>query len=127
MKIAHVAVWVKNIESVRRFYETYFEAQAGERYENKTRGFSSYFLTFPGSEVRVELMQQTDVTDKAENVSLGWAHLAISVGTEGAVNRLTKTIEEAGHTVVGQPRWTGDGYYESIVADPEGNWIEITI
>ena len=24
MKIAHVAVWVKNIEGVRKFYETYF-------------------------------------------------------------------------------------------------------
>ena len=40
---------------------------------------------------------------------------------------LTKAISDDGHTVIGQPRWTGDGYYESVVADPEGNWIEITI
>jgi lactoylglutathione lyase len=24
------------------------------------------------------------------------------------------------------PRWTGDGYYESVVLDPEGNRVELT-
>jgi len=27
--------------------------------------------------------------------------------------------------VLGEPRVTGDGYYEAIIADPEGNPIEI--
>ena len=127
MKIAHLAVWVKDIEQMRQFYETYFAAQAGDRYENTTRGFVSYFLTFPGSEVRLELMQQPTVTHKPDETPLGWAHLAISVGDETAVNTLTAKLEEAGYAVIGQPRWTGDGYYESVVADPEDNWIEITI
>lgn len=127
MKIVHVAIWVKDIESMRKFYETYFGAQAGDRYENTNRGFTSYFLTFPGGEGRVELMQQPTVTYKPEEVPLGWAHLAISVGNEKAVNSLTTTIAEDGYVVIGEPRWTGDGYYESVIADPEGNLIEITI
>lgn len=127
MKIAHVALWVKDIEHMRQFYKTYFRAQSGERYENANRGFASYFLTFSESEVRLELMQQPTITYQPEEIPLGWAHLAISVGSEEAVNALTKTILDDGHTVIGQPRWTGDGYYESVVADPEGNWIEITI
>ena len=127
MKISHVALWSKDIERMRQFYETYFNAQAGERYENTNRGFASYFLTFPGAETKLELMQQPTITYQPEETPLGWAHLAISVGSEKEVNNLTTVIAEEGHTIVGQPRWTGDGYYESVIADPEGNWIEITI
>lgn len=25
-----------------------------------------------------------------------------------------------------RPRWTGDGFYEAIISDPDGNMIEIT-
>ncbi|SIN83595.1 lactoylglutathione lyase [Carnobacterium alterfunditum] len=127
MKISHVALWSKDIERMRQFYETYFNAQAGERYENTNRGFASYFLTFPGAETKLELMQQPTITDQPEETPLGWAHLAISVGSEKEVNNLTTVIAGEGHTIVGQSRWTGDGYYESVVADPEGNLIEITI
>jgi lactoylglutathione lyase len=28
--------------------------------------------------------------------------------------------------LLGEPRRTGDGYYESVILDPEGNRIEIT-
>ena len=36
-------------------------------------------------------------------------------------------LREAGYPVLNGPRTTGDGYYESVVSDPEGNQIEITI
>jgi lactoylglutathione lyase len=32
-----------------------------------------------------------------------------------------------GYKVIGEPRTTGDGYYESVIPDPENNIIEITI
>jgi lactoylglutathione lyase len=31
-----------------------------------------------------------------------------------------------GYKIVGEPRTTGDGFYESVIADGEGNWVEIT-
>ena len=127
MKIGHIAVWSTDIERLRQFYETFFAAKAGERYENVTRGFASYFLSFPDSAVRIELMQQPTVTQKLAETPLGWAHLAISGGDEATVNALTAEIAEAGYAVIGEPRWTGDGYYESVISDPEGNWIETTI
>jgi lactoylglutathione lyase len=43
------------------------------------------------------------------------------------VDRLTQQMSSEGVPVVSQPRTTGDGYYESVVLDPEGNRIEITI
>ena len=42
------------------------------------------------------------------------------------MDRLTENLRNAGHTIVGEPRTTGDGYYESVVLDPEENRIEIT-
>jgi lactoylglutathione lyase len=42
------------------------------------------------------------------------------------VDALTREIAAAGHPVLDGPRRTGDGYYESVVVDPDGNRIEIT-
>lgn len=58
---------------------------------------------------------------------LGFTHLSFSVGSKEEVDRLTQQMFSDGIAIVGQPRTTGDGYYESIVLDPEGNRIEITI
>jgi len=57
----------------------------------------------------------------------GPGHLAFTVGDEAAVDALTARLEAAGVRVTGRPRRTGDGYYESVVLDPEGNRIELTV
>ena len=128
MKIEHVAIWVKDLEGIRTFYERYFEAIAGEKYHNPKKNFTSYFLSFTSGS-RLELMQQPDIISKfeKENEFLGLTHLAISVGSKDKVNELTAQIKKDGYTIIGEPRTTGDGYYESVVLDPEGNRIEITI
>jgi lactoylglutathione lyase len=54
------------------------------------------------------------------------AHLAISLGSREAVDRLVKEMETGGVRIVSQPRLTGDGYYEALIADTEGNLLEIT-
>lgn len=55
----------------------------------------------------------------------GLIHLAFEVGTRDDVDRLTKEIAAEGCDVLGQPRMTGDGYYESVVLDPSGNRVEL--
>ncbi len=58
---------------------------------------------------------------------LGFTHLSFSVGSKEEVDHLTKQMSSEGVPVIDQPRTTGDGYYESVVLDPEGNRIEITV
>ena len=53
-------------------------------------------------------------------------HIAISAGSRENVDKLTEEIRSRGFRVHGEPRTTGDGYYESVVLDPEGNLVEIT-
>jgi lactoylglutathione lyase len=56
---------------------------------------------------------------------LGLTHLAITVGSERTVDELTMRLRSDGIAIVDGPRRTGDGYYESVVIDPDGNRIEI--
>jgi lactoylglutathione lyase len=49
----------------------------------------------------------------------------IKVGSKTEVDRLTETIGNDGFHVAGEPRTTGDGYYESVILDPDGNRVEI--
>lgn len=61
------------------------------------------------------------------NHSLGYHHIAFSVGSKQAVENKTWQLVDAGYELLNGPRTTGDGYYESVIADIEGNHIEITI
>jgi lactoylglutathione lyase len=126
-RIDHVGLWAVDLEAVRAFYETYFGCRAGPKYTNPAKGFESYFLTFPNGGARLELMCTPARFERPSGASMvGYAHLAIAVGSEEAVNALARRLQTDGYEVVDGPRWTGDGYYECVVLDPEGNRVEIT-
>jgi lactoylglutathione lyase len=129
MKIEHIALWAKDIEVLKTFYEKYFNAKSNNKYSNPCNKFSSYFLSF-ASGARLEIMQMPAISEaknKQNDQFLGYAHLAISVGSEDKVNGLTSELLDHGYKVLDGPRRTGDGYYESVVLDPESNRIEITL
>ena len=129
MKIEHIAIWTKNIDNLKFFYEKYFNARSNRKYINPEKNFSSYFLSFD-SGTRLEIMQMPSVPDSKNNPYdqfLGYIHLAFSVGSEEKVNALTSKLGNDGFKIIDNPRRTGDGYYESVVLDPENNRIEITV
>jgi len=126
MKIEHVAIWVDDLETLREFYMGYFDLSCGNKYVNPKKNFSSYFLSFGKDKTRIELMHIPDMGAPASRGDLkGLAHFAFSVGGKEDVDRLTEKLRKAGYTIASEPRTTGDGYYESAVLDPEGNYIEI--
>lgn len=129
MYIEHLAIWCKDLEGMKEFYTRYFNARPNTPYHNPRNRFTSYFLSFEKGP-RLELMQMPGIPDNLNDVLAqfsGLIHFAISVGSEEAVNTITDQLRKDGIRVVGEPRTTGDGYYESAVLDPEGNRIEITI
>jgi lactoylglutathione lyase len=126
--IEHAAIWTPDLARARLFYERYFNKRVGDKYMNKGKQFASYFLRF-GSGARLELMHKpasSEALSANGTEQRGYAHLAFSVGSERAVNRLTKQLRQDGCEVASEPRRTGDGYYESVVLDPDGNRVEIT-
>lgn len=126
MRIEHIALWAEDIELLKDFYIRYFGAVAGDRYHNPVKDFTSYFLTFTEGGSRLEIMNSPELVRKTmDGKSLGYAHIAISVKADNEVDCLTEEMRNEGVTILGEPRRTGDGYYESIIEDPEGNIIEI--
>ena len=125
MNIDHVALYVNNLEVEKNFFVKYFNAKASEKYTNFRNDFSSYFLDFDNGS-RVEIMHRQSMIDpKKAKYRSGYHHVAISVGNRKAVDELTQIMEDDGIYIVAAPRMTGDGYYASIVADPEDNEIEL--
>jgi len=128
-RIEHIALWTEDIDRLATFYKEYFGASIGPKYANPSKGFESRFLTFQDG-ARLELMQ-TSVPRLMERDSavqrMGLTHLAFSLGSENRVDELTATLREAGFGVKDGPRRTGDGYYESVVIDPDGNRLELTV
>ena len=128
MKLDHVAIWTADLERMRSFYAKYFDARSSPKYENQRKRFTSYFLTFPGGG-RLELMHRPDVEGLPQSGGsrelIGYAHLGVELGSRTAVDALTQRLHGDGFPVLDGPRRTGDGYYESMVADPEGNRVVI--
>ena len=124
--ITHLAVYVSDIEKVKTFYVKYFGGMCNEKYVN-SKGFESYFITFETG-ARLEIMTHKDliIRDVLDKVN-GWNHIALSVGSEENVQKVTETIINDGYKLYSPLRKTGDGYYESCVSDPEGNRVEITV
>ncbi|RUV23491.1 MAG: glyoxalase/bleomycin resistance/extradiol dioxygenase family protein [Mesorhizobium sp.] len=125
MRLAHLALWTKDVEQAAAFWSAFFDAEIGDRYESRNRiGFVSRFVTLRESGLQLELMQGPWVETPAGRETVGWAHIALSVRGKEAVDTTARRFELAG-LLVSAPRMTGDGYYEALVNTPEGILIEI--
>jgi lactoylglutathione lyase len=127
LRIEHIALWTEELERLVDFYSKYFGAMAGSKYVNPAKGYESRFLRF-GGDARIEIMRSSTLNPVKHAPGaqrMGLTHLAISVGSIECVEALTARLKEDGFDVIDGPRHTGDGYFESVVLDPDGNRLEI--
>jgi len=126
LRIDHVALTVRDLETARAFFTRYFGASANDGYHNPKTGLRTYFLTFETG-ARLELMTRPELAPGGgAPYRAGYAHLAFALGSREAVDALTACLAADGWTVQSGPRVTGDGYYESCVLGPEGCLLELT-
>ena len=125
MQILHVALWTQNLEGMKYFYSKFFGGKINPLYFNRKKEFESYFITFANSAVSIELMSKTSVRKRVKGPVIGIAHIAFKAGSMLDVRNFTQALKNQGVPVIKEPRITGDGYFESVVADPDGNEIEI--
>jgi lactoylglutathione lyase len=124
VSIEHIALWTRDLERSRSFYEHHFGARAGALYQSKRQPLSSYFLEFAGG-ARLEIMTSPEMADRFVTRHIGLAHFALRVGSREAVHAIVERLRAAQVTIAGEPRLTGDGYYEAVVHDPDGNILEL--
>ncbi len=126
MRIAHSALWTKDLDAAASFWERYFGATVGGPYRSKRReGFVSRFVHLPGGADEIELMTGPWIEDAPKQEHVGWDHIAVSLGSREAVDELARRCSKDGCLASG-PRMTGDGFYEAVILMPDGTLVEIT-
>jgi len=126
--LEHIALWTTQLERLKDFYVHHFNGVAGPRYENPSKDFASYFIAF-ASGSRLEIMQMPSVPRSLDDIHrqfTGFIHIAFAPDSSGEIDQLTATLETAGCAVLERPHMTGDGYYESVILDPDGNRVELS-
>ncbi len=125
--VEHLAIYVRDLEVSSRWYGQWFGAHASTRYDSRNQpGLSTVFVAFPGGGARIELMTHPAMSPRPDGPrAAGYAHLAMRLGSRDAVDALVARMRDASVPVRGGPRETGDGYYEAVVEDPDGNLVEI--
>lgn len=126
MQLEHVARWTHDLERLKVFYVDHFGATPSARYVNERRGFASYFLSLDAG-ARLEITTIVGLQAARAAHGAGYAHLAFAPGSSARVDSTTAELRPAGCTVLSALRWTGDGYYESVVLDPDGNQVELMV
>jgi lactoylglutathione lyase len=126
MRIAHIALWTRDLDASAAFWERYFDAAIGDLYHSQRRpGFVSRFISLLGSKDQIELMTGPWILDRQSSECVGWDHVAISLGSKDAIDMLAERCQKDGCLISG-PRVTGDGFYEAVITMPDGTPIEIT-
>ena len=125
MHIGHIAIWTRDLEAMKLFYTRFFAGQSSKKYVNTAKQFESYIISF-GSGASLELMHKPTIGNPGPaGEHAGITHIAFTLGSVQAVLDLTETLRADGYTIAGEPRTTGDGFFESVVLDVEGNRIEL--
>lgn len=124
MGLHHIAIWTFRLEELKDFYVRYFGGTSNEKYINPKKGFESYFVSFEAGPP-LELMSRTDVKDiPFDDSRIGLTHLAFTFPSQEKVLQFTEQMRKEGYVIAGEPRTSGDGYFESVVLDPDGNRLE---
>jgi lactoylglutathione lyase len=126
IQLAHIALYVQDLEGMKDFYVQHFDASASAKYHNSKTGLQTYFLSF-SSGVRLELMTRPELTPHPQQdaPAAGCNHIAFALGSHERVDALAQELAQAGCLILSGPRITGDGYYEVSLQDPEGNLLEL--
>jgi lactoylglutathione lyase len=124
----HIALATSDLERLCDFYRQ-LGALASPSSTDSDTGLRSCVLDFCG--VRLELVERrpgSGEADAGDGHSSGLLHLGFALGSADAVDELSSVIAAAGHRVLEAPHRTGElGRYESVVLDPDGNRVKLTV
>lgn len=121
MQLAYTCLWVRDLTRMTGFYQSNFQASVSERRCEVWGAVESACLLFENGASLKLLQANADQTLPAQG------SFAVGAGRAADVDRLTEQLAAKGCTILAEPRLSMDGYYESVVTDPEGNPVIITI
>ena len=126
-QVEHIALATNDVECLCDFYRL-LGAAAVPPSADPGIGLRTCVLDFCG--VRLELVERPGRRGGAAGDALapGLLHLGFALGSADAVDELSRVIATAGHRVLERPHRAGErGRYESVVLDPDGNRVKLTV
>jgi lactoylglutathione lyase len=126
-QIEHIALATNDVERLCDFYQL-LGATASPPSTDPGTGLRGCALDF--CDVRLELFERPGRAEGAvgDALALGLMHIGFALGSADAVDELSRVIATAGHRVLERPHRTGElGRYESVVLDPDGNRLKLTV
>lgn len=126
-QIERIALATGDLEGMRDFYRL-LGATASPLSIDPDTGLRGCALDFCG--VRLELFERLGRGERAvrELRSPALLHLGFVLESADAVDELTGIISAAGYLVIEPPHRAGRlSRYESVVLDPEGNELKLTV
>lgn len=126
-QLDHIALATNDLGQLCGFYRQ-LGAVASPPSRDPDSGLRTCVVDFCG--IRLELFEPPANGEGAggDGASPGLVHLGFALGSADAVDELSEVIAAAGHRVVEPPHRTGDlGRYESVVLDPDGNRLKLTV
>ena len=126
VQIEHIALTTCDLARQCGFYRQLGAVVSPARTDSDT-GLTSCVLDFCG--IRIELFERPGSADAAGGGrSTGLIHIGFALGSADSVDELTSVLAAAGHRVLEPPHRTGTpGRYESVVLDPDGNRLKLTV
>ena len=126
-RVEHIALATNDAERLCEFY-LLLGAMASPVARDPGAGVRGRVLDFCG--VGLELFEQPGRRPGVAGGALapGFVHLGFALGSADSVDELTRVIAAAGHRVIEGPHRAGGlGGYESVVLDPDGNRVRLTV
>jgi lactoylglutathione lyase len=126
-QLGQIALATDDVQGLRDFYRLIGGVPSPPSLDRES-GLQSCTLDFCG--VRLELIERPN-DGKGEAVdgqSSALVYLSFALGTADAVDDLSEVIAAAGYRVLERPRRTCEGgCYESVILDPDGNRLKLTV
>jgi lactoylglutathione lyase len=126
-QLENIALATDNVEGLRDFYLQLGRLASPPSTDPNTN-LVSCVVDFCG--VRLEFVERAPRGKGAtgDGGSSGLIHLGFALGSADAVDELTGVIAAAGYRVLELPHRTCElGCYESVVLDPDGNRLKLTV
>jgi lactoylglutathione lyase len=126
-QLDHIALTTKDVEGLRDFY-LQLGGVASALCTDTDTGLHTCVLDFCG--VRLELLERPGEGERhdGDGRPSGLLHLGFALGSADAVDELSGAIRAAGYRVLEPPHRVGQfGRYQSVVLDPDGNRVKLTV
>ena len=126
-QLGQIGLATNNLERLHEFYRLLGGVGSPPCIDPES-GIRGCILDFCG--VRLEMLERSDHGRGAavDGRSSGLVYLSLVLGTADAVDELSAVIAAAGYRLLEPPRRTCEvGCYESVVLDPDGNRVRLTV